>query len=153
MKKQLILILLFFCVFKAYSNSYQDLLKEIKSEVNCYQQEYESMSNKDSVLDVAGKYLHTVLSTRVYSHWKGTPWDFNGYINTPGKGVIACGYFVSTTLKHVGVKINRYKMAQQSALNEVKTLEDNYVFFKGGKTQFMAYVKKKLACRIVCFRT
>ena len=45
----------------------------------------------------------------------GTVWDFNGISNVPGKGEIACGYFVSTTLKHCGFNLNRYKLAQQAS--------------------------------------
>lgn len=50
-------------------------------------------------------------------HWYGTPWDFNGHTNSPNDGEIACGYFVSTILKHLDFKVNRYKMAQQAGLN------------------------------------
>jgi hypothetical protein len=56
-------------------------------------------------------------------HWYGTPWDFNGHTNIPNDGVIACGYFVSTTLKHLGFNLNRYKMAQAAGLNEAKLLQ------------------------------
>lgn len=34
--------------------------------------------------------------------WYGTPWDFNGCTTEPGKGSIACGYFVSTVLRDAG---------------------------------------------------
>lgn len=44
--------------------------------------------------------------------WYGTPWDFNGTTQVPGQGKIACGYFVTTTLLHAGMKINRVKLAQ-----------------------------------------
>jgi hypothetical protein len=52
----------------------------------------------------------------------GTKWDFNGISNAPGKGMIACGYFVSTTLKHIGFNLNRYKLAQQGASTVVDIL-------------------------------
>lgn len=57
--------------------------------------------------------------------WYKTPWDFNGYTDVPGKGVIACGYFVSTVLKHAGLNINRYTMAQQNPKNEARTIAGN----------------------------
>lgn len=44
--------------------------------------------------------------------WYGTPWDYNGTTEVPGEGKIACGYFVTTTLRDAGMKINRVKMAQ-----------------------------------------
>lgn len=44
--------------------------------------------------------------------WYGTPWDFNGCTTEPGKGSIACGYFVSTVLRDAGVQLNRIRLAQ-----------------------------------------
>lgn len=76
-----------------------------------------------------GKDFENYLLNDIIPHWYGTEWDFNGYTSVPNKGVIACGYFVSTTLEHVGIKINRYHLAQQAGLNEAKSLalsEDNY---------------------------
>ncbi len=69
------------------------------------------------------------LINQIIPHWYGTEWDFNGYTAIPGKGEIACGYFVSTTLEHIGVVINRYHLAQQAGLNEAKSLaiaDSNY---------------------------
>ncbi|GAB5419053.1 MAG: hypothetical protein Crog4KO_05610 [Crocinitomicaceae bacterium] len=62
------------------------------------------------------------LLDQIIPHWYGTEWDFNGYSATPNEGVIACGYFVSTTLEHIGLVINRYHLAQQAGLNEAKSL-------------------------------
>lgn len=59
--------------------------------------------------------LYKTLTKEVFPAWYGTEWDYNGISNKPGKGQIACGYFVSTTLKHVGFNLNRYKTAQQAA--------------------------------------
>lgn len=69
------------------------------------------------------------LLNEIIPHWYGTEWDFNGYTAVPNQGVIACGYFVSTTLEHMGITINRYHLAQQAGLNEAKSLaidESNY---------------------------
>ncbi len=62
------------------------------------------------------------LLDQIIPHWYGTEWDFNGYTATPNEGVIACGYFVSTTLEHIGLIVNRYHLAQQAGLNEAKSL-------------------------------
>ncbi len=67
----------------------------------------------DSFTDL---YLNTILP-----YWYDTPWAFSGYTAVPKEGEIACGYFVSTTLLHMGVPLNRYKIAQQNPLNEAKT--------------------------------
>ena len=48
----------------------------------------------------------------IIPYWIGTKWDFNGITETPGKGTIACGYFVTTVLRDAGVKINRIALAQ-----------------------------------------
>lgn len=51
---------------------------------------------------------------------EGTIWSFEGYMSIPNKGEIACGYFVSITLKYFSVELNRYKLAQQSSINKAK---------------------------------
>ncbi|WP_433991468.1 hypothetical protein U8527_16465 [Kordia algicida OT-1] len=79
--------------------------------------------NKQKAIDSASQYLYYKLINEIVPHWYGTPWDFNGHTNTPNDGEIACGYFVSTTLRHLDFKLNRYKMAQQGGLNEAITLQ------------------------------
>lgn len=49
--------------------------------------------------------------------WLGTPWDFNGTAKGPGKGKIACGYFVATVLQDAGFRVDRYQLAQQASGN------------------------------------
>lgn len=73
-------------------------------------------------IDSVGRCFEELLINTLIPHWYGRPWDFNGHTPTPDSGSVACGYFVSTTLLHMGVKLNRYRLAQQSALNEVKSL-------------------------------
>lgn len=48
----------------------------------------------------------------VLAYWYGTPWDFYGVSETPQSGTIACGYFVTTTLRDMGVPIERARLAQ-----------------------------------------
>jgi hypothetical protein len=88
-----------------------------------------SPERKDSILLLAGKDLENTLVQGVFPFWYGTPWDFNGISNVPGEGQIACGYFVSTTLKHVGFSLNRYKVAQQSSKKACE------IFARGEKVQ------------------
>lgn len=70
----------------------------------------------------SGKDFENYLLNDIIPHWYGTEWDFNGYTSVPNQGVIACGYFVSTTLLQMGINIDRYKMAQQAGLHEAQTL-------------------------------
>lgn len=51
-------------------------------------------------------------------HWYGTPWSFGGHTAIPNQGKIACGYFISTTLRDMGLQLNRYKLAQKSPIDE-----------------------------------
>ncbi len=66
-------------------------------------------------LKQAGVLLDSILACRLFPHWKGTAWDFNGHTDSPTKGYIACGYLVSTLLKHSGFNLNRYKLARAPA--------------------------------------
>ncbi len=70
----------------------------------------------------AGKVFETILMDDIFPFWYGTKWDFYGHTATPGVGEVACGYFVSTTLQHIGVVVNRYHLAQQTPENEAKSL-------------------------------
>lgn len=79
--------------------------------------------NKEKAIDSASQYVYHKLLNDIIPHWYGTPWDFNGHTHIPNTGEIACGYFVSTTLKHVGFQLNRYKMAQEGGMNEAITLQ------------------------------
>jgi hypothetical protein len=79
--------------------------------------------NNSTAIDSASSYLYNKLLNEIVPHWYGTPWDFNGHTNSPNDGKIACGYFVSTTLKHLGFRLNRYKMAQEGGTNEAITLQ------------------------------
>jgi hypothetical protein len=54
--------------------------------------------------------------------WVGTASDFNGTTQTPQKGTIACGYFVTTALQDGGVKLNRVKLAKYASEQMITTL-------------------------------
>jgi hypothetical protein len=73
-------------------------------------------------MDSVRKYFTTAFVEGIFPYWYGTPWSFDGHTDKPMQGEIACGYFVSTTLLHVGLNLNRYKLAQQSPENEAKTI-------------------------------
>ncbi len=73
-------------------------------------------------IDSVGKAFEIMMVNELIPYWYGLPWEFHGHSNSPDSGTVACGYFVSTTLKHLGVNVNRYRLAQQSAKNEIKSL-------------------------------
>ncbi len=90
---------------------YQQLKKQIASE-------RKQLKNKAEL----ESYLCEMLVDSVFSYWVGTPWDFNGHTERPRDGEVACGYFVSTTLRDVGLNLNRFKTAQKAAADIVKQL-------------------------------
>lgn len=91
------------------------------------QQLYQQYKNNKTA--VAEKKLISFLMDSLVPCWYGTPWDYNGITQVPGQGQIACGYFVTTTLRDAGMKINRVKMAQcidQNLLYDLCTAHKRY---------------------------
>ena len=104
---------------------YQEVLHSIDSSRREYAHMYTNRNTRvaqDSLLDVAGYELAEAFARLVAPFWYGTPWDFNGTTEIPGEGKIACGYFVSTLLRDLGLKVERIRMAQQPSENIVKSL-------------------------------
>ncbi|WP_299222613.1 hypothetical protein [uncultured Aquimarina sp.] len=83
------------------------------------------LNNKELSIDSISNVFKHSLINRIILFWEGTEWSFEGHTSIPRKGKIACGYFVSTTLKDTGINLNRYKLAQQSPVNEAKSLALN----------------------------
>ena len=106
--------------FKPQGN-YNTIKTKLISDRSYFKKLYERIPNK--AIDSASKYLYSKLLNDIVPHWYNTTWDFNGHTNIPKQGDIACGYFVSTTLKHLGFNLNRYKMAQQAGLIEAQVLQ------------------------------
>ncbi|MFT4523304.1 MAG: hypothetical protein ACI8ZN_002257 [Bacteroidia bacterium] len=76
-------------------------------------------------LSITKQSFETWLVDSIFTYWYGTTWDFNGYTAVPRKGDVACGYFVSTTVRDMGIDINRYKVAQKAASEIVRELCDS----------------------------
>ena len=70
------------------------------------------------------------LVDKVIPHWYGTPWSFGGHTAIPNQGKIACGYFISTTLRDMGINLNRYTLAQKSPFDEAKMISCGSVINK-----------------------
>ena len=101
-----------------HQKKYRRLKKEI-SETRLRLKKRTDIDN-DKKLELAEDYISKILIDSVFEYWAGTQWDFNGYTETPRKGLIACGYYISTPLRDIGVNLNRFKMAQKSAEGIVK---------------------------------
>ena len=70
---------------------------------------------RKTVIKQAKAYLFHELTMEIFPSWYGTKWDFNGTTQVPQEGYIACGYFVITTLRDLGLKVPRVKWAQAAS--------------------------------------
>lgn len=136
--KETILIFLvsFFVLFKVNAqSSYEKTIATIEK--------HRLEMKKDGVLlDSCNLYLTKTFFNDIFPKWVGTKWDYNGYTNTPGKGTIACGYFVSTTLKHIGFNWNRYKLAQMYSKAIVESVCDSSKYLQT-KSNLEHYMEKQ----------
>ena len=82
----------------------------------------EGLRTGDISLDHIKSVFTDHLVDRIIPHWYGTPWSFEGHTTVPNQGKIACGYFISTTLRDMGIRLNRYKLAQKSPIDEAKVI-------------------------------
>ncbi len=78
--------------------------------------------SKKKVLNLTKKYLVEIITQKMFDFWYGTKWSYDGTTETPLSGEIACGYFISTVLKHSGFNLDRYKLAKQPSSLIVKSL-------------------------------
>lgn len=83
--------------------SYEEVKKRSAALLKAYRQEPTLQAEKD---------MNTFVADSLIPYWYGTTWNFYGTTETPGKGSIACGYFVTTVLRDAGMRINRSKLAQ-----------------------------------------
>jgi hypothetical protein len=74
--------------------------------------------------------------------WLGTAWNFNGTTTTPLTGQIACGYFVTTTLLHMGYPIDRVKYAQCASSQMMKYLVDSTHYKNYSPNSFDFFITK-----------
>jgi hypothetical protein len=93
-----------------------------------------------------GAYLQTLVTDTFFHYWEGTPWDFNGTTQCPGKGNIACGYFVTTVLNDAGFDLQRVKLAQMGSEQMITELVDGKNIHRYSRTpikKFLNQVKTK----------
>lgn len=122
--RYLILIFSLFCLNEngISQTDYDKVLAQIrKDKISLRQNKVDTDSIKN--------YLLTQYDANIFPFWKGRPWDYNGYTNSPYKGEIACGYFVSTTLKHLGFNWNRYELAKMYSQQIVEDITDTAFVF------------------------
>lgn len=102
--------------------SYASIKSNILTSRKQAAQSYKNSANKSESLNQIRKQFTNHLVADIIPQWYGTKWSFDGYSEIPKSGSIACGYFVSTTLRDVGLNINRYKLAQKAPYHEAKVI-------------------------------
>ncbi len=108
----------------AITTEYQQTVWELQLQQKDFQKAYGrswTQINQNKVIDSARQHIFDKIKNQLYPHWKGTRWAYSGTTETPRKGKIACGYFVSTLLRDVGFDLERVKLAQQASEKIVKT--------------------------------
>ncbi|MFV0537487.1 MAG: hypothetical protein ACK5M3_08945 [Dysgonomonas sp.] len=124
---------------------YAELKKEALEKRDSFREAY-NKSNKqdqDSIVSEAQKYLLTI-SQDFFKAWYNTPWTFHGHSQTPKEGSIACGYFVTTTLRDMGFNIPRVKWAQQTSEYLVKKVStDIKRFYKRPMSEIVDDIKTR----------
>ena len=86
---------------------YQVLKDSVSTLRKIYKAQYQQSINKTEVIKLARASFIKLLEKDFFTIWNGTQWDFYGTTQVPQKGKIACGYFVTTVLRDMGVKIDR----------------------------------------------
>ncbi|MEZ4885502.1 MAG: hypothetical protein R3E32_12290 [Chitinophagales bacterium] len=105
--------------------AYNLTLAEIEKKRQYYARELQKATNESQrqiVIKRASEYLEEMIAVDVVHYWYGTTFDKEGMAKNPNEGKIACSYFITTILEDAGLKVNRVKLAQQSAENITKTL-------------------------------
>ncbi len=98
--------------------------------------------HRASSLARARELLAATLRDEILPAWNGTPWDFNGTSQTPQQGKIACGYFVSTTLLHLGLQVERARMGQQASEHIAQSLVSAYPIRRSSDQPIDAFIAK-----------
>ena len=92
--------------------SYDETLKEIASSRHALAAKYAAINSfdKKNTKALTDAWVNGI-GTKLYSQWQNTPWDFNGTTLRPNEGSIACGYFVTSMLRDMDLKLNRNKLS------------------------------------------
>jgi hypothetical protein len=101
--------------------------------------------SKAPVLEAARTALHESIVGELIPPWYGTEWAFYGTSQTPGKGEVACGYFVSTVLRDAGLRVERVRLAQQASSHIARTFagRDTKRFGNTSRLRVVEYVQEQ----------
>ncbi|MEY4876506.1 MAG: hypothetical protein RL708_1655 [Bacteroidota bacterium] len=78
----------------------------------------------------------------MFPYWYGTRWNFNGKTEIPGKGSIACGYFVTTVLKQSGLNIEKNALARLGSEEMIKAICDDAILYRFTNYSMIPFLEK-----------
>jgi hypothetical protein len=114
-----------------------------------YQKELTSIDSKRKQLnqqkashqEVKTFFISTI-KNKIFPYWYGTRWSYSGTTETPGKGSVACGYFVTTVLRDAGFTLNRTKLAQMPSEEMIRSLVDEKYIQSWSNISIETFVSK-----------
>jgi len=159
MRKFLLACSVILTAFSCNNSSPNDIKKDIQGDslaqtigFTCNYPEYKTNSKKlfNRYMSLPSSLNKQTLLNNIrdslFTCWLGTPWDFYGTTEEPNNGKIACGYFVTTLLRDIGVKVNRIKHAQCASEEMIKAVcmkNSIYRFSNKNISYFIDEIKKQ----------
>jgi hypothetical protein len=113
--------------------TYEEILTSIELKKKELKANYDKANGdgKKQIIKETRAYLFHQLTNEIFPTWYGTSWDYNGVTEKPNEGAIACGYFVTTTLSHLGLNIPRVKWAQAASETMIMAATPEVTRFSG----------------------
>jgi hypothetical protein len=114
------------------SAAYLQVIKKIKGNHDYISSVCKETADRSICVDKTEQWIINMLYKDIIPHWIGTKWAFYGETQVPGDSSIACGHFVITTLKHLGVLMeDPHQMATNYSAYMVNSLCDtSYKVYK-----------------------
>ncbi len=134
--------------FHSVASEYEQALWELQSEQKDFQWSYTgawTTARQKLIIDSARQHIIENIHKQLYPYWKGTRWAYSGTTETPRKGKIACGYFVSTILRDIGLEVERVYLAQQASEKIVKTFAEEKDIQRFRHKPIKSFVKSVIA--------
>lgn len=98
-----------------------DLYGGLRFDLEVQRRQLAEWSSEEDVRTAARGLLVSYLP-HLMRGWSGTGYSYSGTSQEPGKGRIACGYFVSTVLQHAGFGVDRVDLARQPSEQIIRSL-------------------------------
>lgn len=100
------------------------------------------------IIQKAREYIFERLMNDIFPAWYGTSFDMYGTTEIPKHGKIACGYLVTTTLKHAGFRFYKVNgqdsMAMQTSENIILNLVSDHSRIKRYSDKPLSFLEKDI---------